>query len=155
MEEIHGEYCTSLKNDVDTFRFLSPEEIKEISGFLKCRTVPAGETLWNEGDQCGYVAIIVSGSVEIKKDSGLKGNHIVLGIYGKGAFVGELCMLDDTCRAVTAVARDDTSLVLITQESFEKLQTSCPELGCKLMKGMLLAVSKRLKGAFDRLVSIF
>jgi len=28
-------------------------------------------------------------------------------------------------------------------------------LGGKLMKGMLLSVSKRLRGAFDRLVSTF
>jgi len=155
MEDVNEELCTCLKDKIDTFSFLRIEDLREISGFLKCRTVPAGNTLWREGDPCDYVAIIVSGRVKIKKETGLKGNHVVLGIYGEGAFVGELCILDDNPRSVTAVALDDTFLVLIMRESFEQLNTTYPELGGKLMKGMLLSVSKRLRGAFDRLVSTF
>ncbi len=155
MEDVNEELCACLKDKIDTFSFLCLEDLKEISDFFKCRTVPAGNTLWREGDPCDYVAIIVSGRVKIQKETGLKGNHVVLGIYGEGTFVGELCILDDNPRTVTAVALDDTSLVLIMRESFEQLNTKYPELGGKLMKGMLLSVSKRLRGAFDRLVSTF
>lgn len=155
MEEVSREFCSCLKDKIDTFSFLSLEELRDISGFLKCKTASAGRTLWNEGDPCDYVAIIVSGRVEIKKASDLKRNQIVLGIYGEGAFIGELCILDDTPRAVTAVALDDTSVVLITRDSFEQMNTKYPEMGGKLMKGMLLSVSKRLRGSFDRIVSIF
>jgi CRP-like cAMP-binding protein len=78
-----------------------------------------------------------------------------LGIYSQGTFVGELCILDSSPRAVTAVALEDVSFVLITRENFDKLIKTHPELGIKFMKGMLLSVSKRLRSSFDRLVEVF
>lgn len=155
MSDSKGQLCACLQDNVDTFSFLTLEELARISGYLTCKSVASGETLWLEGDPCDYVAVIVSGRVEIKKETGLKGNSLVLGIYGEGNFVGELCILDDNPRAVTAVALEDTSLVLIMRDHFEQLNAEFPDLGGKIMKGILLSVSKRLRGAFDRLVSIF
>jgi CRP-like cAMP-binding protein len=56
---------------------------------------------------------------------------------------------------VTARALDDTDLLVITHENFEKLTEEHPELGVKLLKGMLLAVSTRLRKSYDRLAAIF
>jgi CRP-like cAMP-binding protein len=117
--------------------------------------VAKGETLWNEGDICDYVAFIVSGRVEVKKETDFKEKRVIVGIYSNGAIVGELCILDGSPRAVTAVALEDVSLVLITQENFNKLIDKYPELGAQLMKGMLLSVSIRLRSSFARLAAIF
>jgi CRP-like cAMP-binding protein len=83
------------------------------------------------------------------------GQRVVVGLYGRGALIGELCLLDNSPRAVTAVARDDVSILLITKKNFDKLIIEYPELGVKLLKGMLYSVSKRLKGCYDRLLSVF
>ena len=45
--------------------------------------------------------------------------------------------------------------VVVTKENFDKLMDMHPELGAKLLSGMLLSVSKRLKNSFNRLVAIF
>jgi CRP/FNR family cyclic AMP-dependent transcriptional regulator len=76
---------------------------------------------------------------------------VILGIYSKGA----LCILDDSLRKVTAVALEDVSLAIITRENVDKLIAIYPGLGAKLLKGMLLTVSDRLRKSFDRIVTFF
>ncbi len=155
MKDIFGELCNCKKAELSAFSYLRIEDLKELSGFFKCKDVAKGETLWNEGDICDYVAFIVSGHVEVKKETEFKEKQVIVGIYSNGAIVGELCILDGSPRAVTAVAREDVSLTLITRENFNKLIDKYPELGAQLMKGMLLSVSKRLRSSFARLAAIF
>jgi len=155
MKDILGEFCTFMKDELSTFSFLNAEDIKILSGFLKCKNIPAGKTLWKEGDPCHDMAFVISGRVEIKKETEFKGRQAVVGIYSKGAVVGELCFLDSSPRAVTAVALDNVSLALITREDFEKIIDKYKDLGVRLMKGMLISVSKRLRGSFGRLASFF
>jgi CRP-like cAMP-binding protein len=155
VNEVYDNLCTILEDQLDSFFFLKPEDLSHLSGFFECKKMPAGSILWNEGDPCEYVAFIISGKVEVMKKTDLKENKLILGIYSEGTFVGVLCILDGSPRAVTAAALDDISLMLITKKNFEKLNTMHPNLGIKLMKGMLLSVSKRLKGSYNRLVQIF
>ena len=137
------------------FRFLCGENMNELSKYFQAKTIKAGETLWEEGDRSGYVAIICSGRIEIKKQTEIKGKHVVMGIYSRGAVVGALGILGGRPRAVTATAPEEVSLVMINHENFEKLIENNPELGSKLLKGVLLSVSIRLRKSFERLATFF
>jgi CRP-like cAMP-binding protein len=151
MNGILKDLYTSMKGKKSVFNFLSDEDVENLSAFFKSKNIPAGETLWKEEDPFDYIAIIVSGSVEIKKEAEFGGMNVVIGIYSKGA----LCILDDSLRKVTAVALEDVLLAIITQESLDRLIDTDPVLGAKLMKGMLLTVSDRLRKSFDRIVAFF
>lgn len=142
-------------NEHSVFSFLCEENLAELAGYFEYKTVKAGEILWNEGDPCDYVAIISSGRVEIKKKTEFEGKYVVVGIYNRGAVVGALCFLNSSPRAVTAVALDDVSLMVITPEDFDKLIAAKPELGIRILKGMLLSVSIRLRKSFERLAKFF
>lgn len=155
MKQTSRELCIRMKKDLSLFHFMSEDDLMKISGYFECRQVPAGQTLWREGDACGNVAFIVSGRVEVKKQTEFKGKEVVIGVYSKGAIAGELCVLDGSPRAVTAVALDDVSLLLLSREDFENMLNKYPRLGVKLLKDMLFAVSTRLKKSFDRLAAIF
>ena len=155
MKDILSELCTCMKDELSAFCYMDSDNAKILSGYFECRNVKAGETLWKEGDSCDYVAFITSGRLEVKKETEFEGKRVIVGIYAKGAFVGELCILDGSPRALTAVAQEDLSLVVITQKSFNELVNKYPELGVQLLKGMLLSVSKRLRKSFGRLAAIF
>jgi CRP-like cAMP-binding protein len=129
--------------------------MEELAEFFQPKTVKSGETLWEEGDACDYLAIINSGRVEVKKNTEFKGKHVIVGIYSQGTVVGALCILDGSPRAVTAVALEDVSLMIITQEDFDRLIEQKPEIGIKLLKGILLSVSIRLRKSFERLARFF
>jgi CRP/FNR family cyclic AMP-dependent transcriptional regulator len=75
--------------------------------------------------------------------------------YNRGAVVGALCILDSSPRAITAMALEDVTLLVITPGNFEKLIAEKPELGIRILKGMLLSVSIRLRKSFERLAKFF
>jgi CRP-like cAMP-binding protein len=154
MKDVFGELCSFFKED-DVFSFLCTDEFRKLSGFFKQKNVVAGEKLWAEKDPCDYTAIIVSGRVEVMKATEFGGQRVAVGIYSRGAIIGELCILDNSPREVTAVALEDVSIILITKNNFDKLIDEYPKLGAQLMKGMLFSVSKRLNGCYNRLVSLF
>ncbi len=155
MDDIYGEIC-SCKSIVDSiFSFVGPEHLEALCSYFQCKSVSKGEVLWEEGDPCDYAAFIVSGRVEVMKQTEFKGKNVVVAIYGKGAVVGALCILDGGKRAITAKALEDTSITTICKDNFEKLLNEHPALGAQLMKGMLLSFSTRLRKSFERLATFF
>jgi len=151
MMDIFKGLGTSAEGEKSVFNFLSDEDLRNLSAFFESKNIPAGETLWKEEDPFDYIAFIVSGKVEIKKETEFGDMNVIMGIYSKGA----LCILDDSLRKVTAVALEDVSLAIITQEKLDKLIDTNPGLGAKLLKSMLLTVSDRLRKSFDRIVAFF
>jgi CRP/FNR family transcriptional regulator, cyclic AMP receptor protein len=151
MIDIFKSLVTSAEGEKSVFNFLSDEDLQNLSAFFESKNIPAGDTLWKEEDPFDYIAFIVSGKVEIKKEMEFGGMNVIMGIYSKGA----LCILDDSLRKVTAVALEDVSLAIITQEKLDKLIDTNPGLGAKLLKSMLLTVSDRLRKSFDRIVTFF
>ena len=147
--------CGRMKRELHFFSFLADEDLDEIAGYFECRQVPSGENLWSEGDNCSFVAFVIAGRLEAKKQTEFEGKEMVLGVYSRGAIVGELCILDGSPRAETLRALERVDLVLLTKMSFERLLTERPVLGSKLLKGMMLTVSVRLRKSYERLASIF
>lgn len=155
MTPTSDEICARMRRELRFFHFLAEDDLTDVAAYFSCRQLKAGEILWREGDAATEEAFIVAGRVEVKKETEFAGKQVVIGVYSAGTIVGEISILDDKPRAVTAVALQDTDLLLLSRENFEKLLTEHPERGVKLLKGMLLAVSTRLRKAFDRLASIF
>jgi CRP-like cAMP-binding protein len=150
----YGDFCKSDEEE-GVFSFLCEDECKKLSRLFEQRTVAAGDKIWPENDPCDFSAIIVSGSVGIKKETGFKKYGIAVGTYTRGAIVGELCILDKSSRAVSAIAYEDVSLLLINKKNLDNMIAEYPVQGAQLLKGMLFSVSKRLKGCYDRLVAVF
>lgn len=147
-------FCKRLKNEL-TFHFLGHDDIRTLSDYLDCRQVPGGEVLWKVGDPCEYLAFIASGRVEVSKPTEFPGKNVIVGIYGAGSIVGELCLLKEQPRKVNVGALEATDLLMLSKEMFTALMEEHPEVGGRLLKGMLLTVSTRLDKAFERLTAVF
>ena len=151
MTGVFEDLYASMKEDKSVFGYISDEDIKELSTFFEIKNIPAGETLWKKEDPYDYIAFIVSGKVDIKKETEFQGKELVVGKYSKGA----LCILDESLRRVTAEALEDVTLAILTQENLDKLIATRPGLSSKLLRGMLRTVSRRLRQSFDRLAVFF
>ncbi|PNU20788.1 hypothetical protein C2E25_05195 [Geothermobacter hydrogeniphilus] len=147
--------CGRMKQELRFFNFMEDEDLDEVSHYFECRQVPAGQTLWKEGEPGTFVVFIINGRIELRKETEFKGRSVVVGIYGQGSIAGELCLLDHSPRTETAIALDHVDLIILTANNFEQMMSLHPELGNKLLRGMLLTVSRRLKKSFERLASIF
>ncbi len=155
MTVLAEDLCAKMKLDFRFFRYLDEVE-KSIAGqYLECCEIAAGTVLWDEGDVSNGAAFVVEGKIEVKKETEFKGKHVIVGIYGEGSVVGELCLFTEDKRAVTATALTDAWLLRLSAERFELLLEEHPAVGGKLLKGMFLAVSRRLRKSFERLAAIF
>jgi CRP-like cAMP-binding protein len=155
MAESVDSLCARIKQDFRFFHYLNADERNLVTGYFDCWELTAGKTLWNEGDPGGFVAFVVNGRVEVKKRTEFADHHVIVGVYSEGSVVGELSLLSDEPRAVSATALTDVSLLKLESHKFEDLLQAHPVAGSKLLKGMFLAVTLRLNQAFERLASIF
>lgn len=154
-ENCSQQLCRKMKQELGFFSFLSEGELEEVSPFFNCRAVRAGNCVWVSGDPSEYMAFIVSGRVQLKVDTEFPGKQVVVGVFGRGAAIGVSSAVVSLPRVSTALAMEDTGLILISRENFEALTERHPHLGVKLLKGMLLSESTRLNKAYARLASIF
>lgn len=137
------------------FKNLPDEEVGHLMEFCTYHKATAGEILWNEGDDDNQAAFILKGKLGIKKMTEFSNRHIIVGTYSAGSVVGELCLLTDNERAVTAEALTDVELLLLSNDRFEHLIKTHPELGLKLLRGLFKMTSKRLTKSYERMASIF
>ena len=80
---------------------------------------------------------------------------MIVGTFARGTVVGELCLLTDHARSVTAEVLEPVEIVVLTSKNFEMLMTEKPLLGLKLLKHIFLVISKRLNRSTDRIARIF
>lgn len=144
-----------LKTNFKFFSTLTDDETKSFLLFCERRQVDAGENLWVEGDTDNYAAFIVSGKMGIKKRTEFEGKYMMVGTFDKGTVVGELCLLTEQVRSVTAKILEPVDVLILSSQNFERLITDYPMVGLKLLRHIFLVTSKRLNKSYDRMASIF
>jgi CRP-like cAMP-binding protein len=100
------------------------------------RQVPAGGVIFEAGAPGESMYIVVSGSVALKH-----GEHTVETLSAPGLF-GELALIEDNPRALTAVAASDAELVEIPERHFWVLVHETPYFAQLVMSVM----ADRLRG---------
>jgi len=93
-------------------------------------TVPAGATIFREGDRGEVMFGVISGEVDI-----FIGN-VILEIVGPGMVFGEMALIDDEVRSASANARTECRLAQIDLATFEALAASSPGFARQIMKVM-------------------
>ncbi len=134
---------------------LSPGSFPTLSGYLDYRRLQADNELWREGDGGNFLALILTGKLELLKATAFPGRPFVLGLFSAGSMVGEDSFLDDQPRQGTIRALEETELLILSRESFEKLDREQPALANMLLKWFLNLLSVRLRSTQGRLAAIF
>lgn len=147
--------CRKMKRELGFFSFCSESELEKVSSYFNCRTVAAGANIWLSGDPSDYVAFIIAGRVQIKVNTEFPGKQVVVGVFSRGAAIGVSCTVIKMPRNSTALAMEDTGLILLSHENFDRLIDDYPRIGVELLRGMLLSETTRLQRAYARLASIF
>ena len=150
LESIQGK----IREEFKFFKTLSNEETEKFLNYCDFRTGIKGENLWEEGDTDNYAVFIMSGKLGIKKKTEFD-KYMIVGTFAKGTVAGELCLLTDRNRSVTAVILEDIELLRLKSEDFEKLISEYPMLGLKLLRHVFLVISNRLNRSTSRIASIF
>lgn len=98
-----------------------------IKGY-RTRTYNKRENIYFEGDNPNMVYLIKKGKVKTVK-LGPEGKEFIVGIYEKGEFFGYIAVLEDNIYPDTAIAAEETELLLIPKADFLVLINSDLQLG--------------------------
>jgi CRP-like cAMP-binding protein len=144
-----------LQEKLSFFRGLNAELVALQQAYFSVRQVAAGEELWHEGEAGEYLAFVLSGCMQLKKDTEFGGKPVVVGVFSAGAVIGELSFSRNDVRVVTAAALEDCQVAVLTRSRFDALVKDHPALGVKLLETVLQATCKRLEKSYERLAAIF
>ena len=137
------------------FSLLEDEDIEKIAPFIELTIYPSGTVLFKEGDPGDFVGCVISGKLEVKKQTEFKGNQVIIALLTKGALVGELSIFDRHSRSATVEAVEKTTMLILRNDAIEALMQEHPHTGIKLLRGLLRILSIRLRKATERLTNIF
>ena len=154
-----GEWCFMaaelLKSKFRCFNDFNSSEMDAIMEFCADVHFRANEILWTEGLEENYAAFILEGKIGIKKQTEFGGKPVVVGIYTAGSVVGELCLLTDRPRTVSAFALETTRVIALHNNRFEELIQKYPLIGLRLLRHIFLCTSQRLTKSYERITSMF
>ena len=144
------------REELILFDLLDEDEMEKIIPYLESIGYAKGMTVFKEGARGDFIGFITEGSLEIKKQTEFKGRQIVIGIIGKGSFVGEMALVNpDETRSATAVALEDTELIVLRRDALEAIIEKYPSIAVKILKGLNQVMAIRMKKAIERLAAIF
>lgn len=107
---------------ISLFKGMTDADLHVIADSVNKITLPAGETLFREGDAGDKAYIVKKGELEILKEA--NGRDVLLAVRGPNAVIGEMALLESSPRSATVRARKETTLFEIGKEKFDELLMS-------------------------------
>jgi diguanylate cyclase (GGDEF)-like protein len=134
----------------DLFSSLKPAELEKLLARSSQRSYPQGYVVINQGEYGHSVYVVLSGSVRIAESLPDSTVETFVTEKTQGDVFGELSVLPERTRSITAIALERTTCLIIPEADFLDVLHSRPETAM----GLTRAVAKRLLEA-DRALANF
>jgi CRP-like cAMP-binding protein len=114
---------------VPTLNMLGRPALRILAIGAESRYVHAGEVLFNAGDPADSGFVIQEGTFNLATRQVEGGDSLVV---GRGTLIGEIALLTDTVRPVTATANEPSTVLRIPRTLFLKMLEGYPDAAKKL-----------------------
>ena len=135
---------------VQIFAGLSDAELVQIARLCKALRVPAGKTVFSEGDGGDEMFVIHEGSVKVmlstRAPDGSVGPSTINMLYAGQCF-GEMILLDSASRSATVVAVEPLTLIVIRQAEFQELCDANPRIGYVVIRNLAQDLAYKLRSS--------
>ncbi len=135
--------------EVDLFRNLDEEELKEIIPYVKKQQFAKKEMIFAEGEPSNYLYIVKSGKVKITKLS-QEGKEIILELISPNEIFGGVAVLRGFPYPANAVAMEDTEVLKIERNALMRILDRFPSL----MYCIAMNIGERMRGSHEMLKNI-
>ena len=126
------------------FKGSSAGELQLASGLFRERLIKANATIFTEKMPAEALYIIKSGNVRISIMAG-EGEEKSLLLLGPGEFFGELALLQEGSRMVTARSETAVELLMITKKDFQQLMDLYPRTASRMLLTITTLLAMRVK----------
>jgi diguanylate cyclase (GGDEF)-like protein len=135
--------AASLLKSIDIFSSLSEEELEALARKMQRRSFSPGEAMFREGEPGDELFAVTSGLVSVSVRSG-DAEEIELSRVGRGAFFGEMAILERAPRSATCKAIEATECLALKAVDFEALLEETPNAAVGVFERMLAIAAGRL-----------
>ncbi len=141
------EYSPSMNNLLQLLSSPNPEKISNdsLTGY-RTRSFNKRENIYYEGDEPNMVYLVKKGKIKTVK-LGPEGKEFIIDIHEKGEFFGYIAVLENSTYPDTAVAAEESEVLLIPKDDFLLLINSDQQLGrhfIKLLANDISDIEERL-----------
>ncbi len=158
MEKTHSTDTLDLMGDGESFRDtlysmieavpmfceLTRSEVQLLANYMRAYEAKKNTVIFKEGDKGMFMCIVSTGRVDILKE-GQEREQKKVATVRPGKSMGEMSLLDELPYSATAVAKEDTQLLLLTRMNFERLSTGQPVLCNIVLRQIARLMSLRLR----------
>jgi CRP/FNR family cyclic AMP-dependent transcriptional regulator len=141
---------TDLLRKILLFKGCTPDDIDLVSGLFQERQVKAGSTIFNEKMPAEALFIVKSGTVRIFLMAG-EGEESGLLQLGPGDFFGEIALIQESTRAVSARAETAAEILILTRKDFLALFDLDPRVAAKVTLSIARLLAMRVKAYSNKL----
>jgi CRP-like cAMP-binding protein len=134
---------------IPLFAHLKDAQLKAIASQCKKVLFKKGSVIFHMKDMSTDLYIVDAGRLKAMLADD-EGDEIVLAHFDKGAFFGELSLLDGKGRSATIVADSDSELSVLSQADFLGLLNKDPKISIALMTTLV----ERLRKADEKIESL-
>ena len=142
-----GEAVTETQDFLATvplFRGVPDRALEVAASVVQRRRFEADTVLFREGDEGEALYILSRGMVKLSKVD-LEGHEKTLAILKTPEFFGEMALLSDARRSATAVTINQTEVLMMFENDFQKLLTGYPTISLNVTT----TLTNRLGGMND------
>ena len=139
---------------VPTFAQLGFSALQIVAIGSETKHLEDGEVLFRAGETTDAGYVIQEGSLKLTKHDPRKSDPSVT--LGPGALIGELALVTETVRPVTAIAAEPTTVIRISRSLFRKVLEGFPE-AARLMRDRIAERANqaseeisRVRGTLDK-----
>jgi CRP-like cAMP-binding protein len=135
------------------FDSFNVDELTLLSKHMSYVHLQRGEYLFVEGDKGTFMGFVVQGLLEVIKKSET-GQSVVIARLTKGSSIGEMALIDKSPRSATVVAKQQTTMVTLTDKGFDILTEKSPILGVKVIQKIARLLSLYMRRTSSRLADL-
>ena len=145
---------TDLLQKTDLFQDLTKEELGKITGIAIKESHKGGDVVFEEGETGDRFYLILKGEIRISKIIPGVGEEALV-VLKKGAYFGEMSLIDDQPRSAHAIVNRPAELMVIERGDFERVLIKDKELAYKLLWSFVRTLSHRLRETNEKIKGFF
>jgi CRP-like cAMP-binding protein len=135
---------------VEVFSGLSDEELLQVATTCKGRRVPAGATVFREGDDGDEMMVLLDGCVRVSINTRLNDGAMspsTINMLYTGQSFGEMVLLGGATRSATVTCVDPCTILVIKERDFAALCERNPRIGYRVMRNMAGDLAYKLRSS--------
>lgn len=140
-------------NDIAIFGGLSDRHLNTVFRLLEKTHYTKGQFIFEKGDAPSHIYIVWKGQVELMLDIG--GSYLAEKVFTVGECFGETAVIGIQPHTASALAIEDTELIILSSEAFFSIWETDKELFGILVLNIAREACRRLNKADETLLHYF